>query len=81
MAAWPTLSEIKGLRGFLGLIRCYRGFVTDYGRIAKLLTKVLRRDSFSWGQEAQSAFDALTAAMIKLPFLTVPNFSKTTSWR
>lgn len=75
MMQWPAPKDITALRGFLGLTGYYRRFVKDYGKIAKLLTQLLK-NSFTWQQEAQDAFASLKKAMAELPILTIPDFSK-----
>lgn len=44
--------------------------------IATRLTNLLKKDNFSWDEEAQTAFDKLKTAMFEPPILVLPNFQK-----
>jgi hypothetical protein len=59
MMKWPPPSNVKQLRGFLGLTGYYRRFIANYATIAAPLTDLLRHDSFSWTTAATATFSAL----------------------
>jgi hypothetical protein len=76
VSTWPTPSSARGLRGFMGLAGYYRKFIRDFGTIAAPLTRLLRRDTFTWDEEATAAFQALKTALTSGPVLQMPDFDK-----
>src|SRR5215213_10528082 len=71
----PT--NLKDLRGALGLFSYYRKFVKDFSRIAKPLLKLLKKDTpFEWTNKQQNAFDFLKQRLMEAPILQYPNFTK-----
>ncbi|GJU67757.1 putative mitochondrial protein [Tanacetum coccineum] len=76
MKSWPVQSNIKQLRGFLGLTRYYRRFIQGYAGIGQPLTALLKKNAFSWNNEAQVAFENLKQAMGQALVLALQNFKE-----
>lgn len=67
--------NIKWVRGFFGLTGYYRQFIVNYGRIAKPLTDLTKKEGFLWNLEALEAFEKLKMDATSAPVLALPNYS------
>jgi hypothetical protein len=77
MQYWPQTKTLKSFRGFLALIGYYRKFFKNYGKIATLLTTLLKKNSFTWTPTAAQDFQTLKMAMCTTPVLALSDFTKT----
>jgi hypothetical protein len=63
---WPKPTNVKQLRGFLGLTGYYKRFIKSYATIATPLTNLLKKEAFSH----------LKSAITSAPVLTLPQFNQ-----
>lgn len=59
MVNWPVPTNIKQVRGFLGLAGFYRHFIKNYASTLFDLIELLNKDAFHWDYMSQTAFDSL----------------------
>ena len=59
---WHEPNRVKAVRQFVGFVGYYRRFVKNFAELAHLLVALTRKGvPFVWGNEQQTAFDALKA--------------------
>jgi hypothetical protein len=57
---WKPATTIRQIRSFLGLAGYYSRFITNFSRIAKLMTELLKKGvKFEWSQKCEEAFHTL----------------------
>ncbi|KAG2779394.1 hypothetical protein Pcac1_g10629 [Phytophthora cactorum] len=69
---WPTLSNVKELRQFLGLATYLCRYVENYGGKIRPLSQLLKKEAeWKWTAECQQAFDAVKQGLTEAPILAV----------
>lgn len=67
---WEQPTTVKGVQSFLGFCNFYRRFVREYGRTARPLNNLTRKDvPFDWNADCQCAFEELKDRLLNAPVL------------
>lgn len=74
---FPTPTNPKEIRSFLGLCSFYRSFVQGYAQIASPLYQLLQKDiKFQWTLECEKSFQELKSKLVNAPILQMPDMAK-----
>jgi hypothetical protein len=74
---WKPPTTVRQIRSFLGLAGYYRRFIPDFSRIAKPMTKLLKKGvKYDWSQKCEDAFHALKQHLTTAPVLAQPDNTK-----
>lgn len=75
---WPLPKNPTEIKQFLGLSGYYRRFIKDYSKIAKHMTKYLKKDVplDMTDQEYRKSFETLKTTIATDQILTYPDFNK-----
>jgi len=72
---WHVPTNLKEVRGFLGITGYYRKFIKHYAIISQPLTRLLKKGTlFLWTTTVETAFQTLKTALITAPVLALPDF-------
>ena len=73
---FPTPTDLKALRSFLGLAAYYRRFVPLFSTVAGPLHGLTRKGvDFVWSESCEEAFRTLKRLLTQAPVLAFPDFS------
>lgn len=70
ISQWTPPKTVKGVQSFLGFCNFYRRFIREYGRIAKPLNQLTRKDKpFAFDNRCIQAFKELKNRLVSAPVL------------
>jgi hypothetical protein len=72
---WPSLENVKHLRGFFGICSYYRRFEKRLSQLVAPLTDLKKKGAFRWTEEAQKTFDHMKKVMSTCLVLALPDFT------
>nr|GEW72269.1 reverse transcriptase domain-containing protein [Tanacetum cinerariifolium] len=71
----PHPTTVKGIRSFLGHAGFYRRFIQDFSKIARLMTRLLEKDtSFFFSKECVKTFQTLKRKLTEALILIAPDW-------
>jgi hypothetical protein len=74
---WQAPTNVKEIRGFLGMAGYYWRFIEGFSRIAGPMTKILRKNtSFEWSEKCEDSFQELKKKLTTAPILAVSETGK-----
>jgi hypothetical protein len=74
---WKSPTIVHQVRSFLGLAGYYRMFISDFPKIVKPITELLKNDvKFNWSPKCNEAFEQLKILLTTAPVLAQPDIEK-----
>jgi hypothetical protein len=74
---WQAPTNVKEIRGFLGMAGYYQRFIEGISKIAGPMTKLLRKNTpFEWSEKCEERFQELKRRLTTAPILAVPETGK-----
>jgi len=71
---WPTPTNLRQCRTFIGLCQYYRRFVPNFSAIAAPLYALTKKGAqFVWSANCKTAFEHLKEALMSADVLALPN--------
>ena len=74
---WESPTSVHQILSFIGLARYYHQFIPDFSRIAKPMTKLLKKGvKFVWDDKCEEAFQTLKVRLSTALVLATPDSTK-----
>jgi hypothetical protein len=74
---FPPPKDKRGIKSFLGLAGFFRKFIPNFSKVAKPMTKLLKKEvDFKWTEEQEKAFISLKGFLTSAPIVRHPNMNK-----
>jgi len=74
---YPRPTNLKELRGAIGLFTYYRKFVPEFAKLARPLHELSKKNvKFEWEEKQEKAFEILKKKLTESPILGNPDFTK-----
>jgi hypothetical protein len=74
---FPTPSNAKELKRFLGMVSWYRRFIPNVANITAPLQSMLKKSArWDWTEAQQNAFSQLKKCLVEAPILAYPDWTK-----
>ena len=71
----PT--TVKGIRSFLGHAGFYRRFIKDFSKIARLLCRLLEKETkFNFDDSCKAAFEEIKSRLVQAPIMVAPEWDQ-----
>lgn len=74
--SWPTPTIVSELRSFHGLASIYRRFIHDFRTIMSPTKGYLKKETFTWGEDAQKTFEKFKELLCDDSILALLDFSQ-----
>ncbi|GJW02557.1 reverse transcriptase domain-containing protein [Tanacetum coccineum] len=75
IAKLPHPTFVKGIQSFLGHAGFYRRFIQDFSKIARLMTRILEKDTpFIFSKDCVESFNILKKKLTEAPILVAPDW-------
>ena len=74
---WKPPKNMGEIRSFLGLAGYYQRFIQNFSKIAKPMTKLLKKDKkYVWTEACEVSFQELKKRLVSAPVLYLPDLEK-----
>jgi hypothetical protein len=74
---WREPTNVSEIRSFLGLAGYYRRFIEGFSKIARPMTKLLKKEKkFNWTESCEKSFQELKRRLTTAPVLTLPDIQR-----